>query len=241
MLALPAAAAAGLATVPVARAGALSDGLPRQLPATFPQGTDWVDFEQTGDTFRAPIGLNIQFDGQTFGNALEARALFRERFVASLPNQARIEISRDEQAREIWNYPVGTRVAHWITYDSDALRTFELRLSEKLANSTWAMGSYSPMSDADNATLGLNHYSGTADFSTRFTRAGTTQEGELTMRRVPLTSCRNCHAGASLSAYQFVRATDAGICGFGPANAGIRQNWAARFEQARGYAPFVVR
>ena len=225
-----------------AHADPLYSGLPDSLPAEVLTDPAFIEFQQAPNSSGSPLGSRITFEGELIGTPEKRRDLFLEKFIATLPLHTHILVSQDSRSRDVWNYPVGTRVAHWIRFKSTGQETFELRLSEKLAGGNWAMGSYSPrVGAAGDSPLFLNRYLGTPEFSIQITRASDQLEGELHLNRINNQSCQACHFVQSGSQYQFQHREEAGPCGFGPMNPNIAGDWANRYRQSRGESPFESR
>ncbi len=228
--------------VAFAYADPLYSGLPDPLPDVVLTDSASLEFQQDSRSFGSPIGSRITFEGELVGTPEKRKDLFLEKFIATIPLHTHIRVSQDSRSREVWNYPVGTRVAHWIRFNSTGQETFELRMSEKLASGNWAMGSYSPRRGAAlDSPLFLNRYIGTPDFSIQITRDSDQLDGELHLNRINNQTCQACHFVQSGSQYQFLHREEAGPCGFGPMNPNIVGDWASRYRQMRGESPFEVR
>ena len=223
-----------------AHADPLYQGLPEQLPGDFPSSPELIEFQQEPSTVTSPLGMRITFNSEILGTPARLKEVFLEKFAASIPHNTHIQILKDSQARDVWTYPVGTRVAHWIQYNSRSRGTFEFRMSEKIANGNWASGSYSPRYGAEpDAPLFLNRYTGSPSFSIQLTRLSDGREGSLSLNRINNQSCQLCHYSLSPSTYQFQKKEDAGPCGFGPMNSNIARGWATQFQRQNGDKPFA--
>jgi hypothetical protein len=233
----------GLTLVPSSHAAppALSAGLPLQIPADWVEREALVPFTQEPDGAQAPLGVRILVNGKPVLDRSQLAELFEEDFQASLPKNTSILVTLNSDGKEVWHYPVGTRLAHRVRWNSPHKPIYELRIAERLASGAWALGVYAPSepsAEVQPSTLQLSQYSGTQPLKVRFESAQTRKPLEVSLERIPLHSCRNCHNATSSSAYQFERPEDAGPCGFGPGNRAIRGAWAQRWAAQTGLPAF---
>jgi len=158
--------------------------------------------------------------------------VFAEDRAARLPEGARIERHWDCMGRELWEYPVGTRVVHRFflkTVPTESL--FEMRVVEKLADGRWAFGVYELRGDR----LRLRHVMSHDVFDLDLLGGRVRAE----MDRLHPESCRICHYNHSSQSYQYEDPEHAGPCEFGPKNASVLTRWAASWAAQHGYWPFA--
>ena len=200
-----------------------------------------------------PFPADVNAAGSPLGNSMllndEVRCdracqdrIFREERLAYIPAGAHITVTIDSEDRENWDYPVGTTVAHPIWFrTAGRAQLFELRYVRKVGPDDWRFGMYAPpKSDPYSDTLELKNYEGSESraYSLDLQQLGATR---LSLKGIPLGSCQLCHFSLSTSAYQYASDEQAGPCGFGPANPGLRAAWTASYQKLRGYDPFTPR
>lgn len=213
--------------------------LPDQLPNQYLGNQGFISFEEPQNTF-TPLFSSLTVNGVSIGSqgSLSITDVFTASTFASLPNQTAIEKLKDSSGREVWNYPIGTEVAHEILFNDLAHSVYELRILRKISDSEWDYASYSP-SPAVNSDHQLirNHYSGTAELATTLQLNNGTA-AKIDLRRINLNSCKRCHSMNSIAAYQYPNANSAGPCGFTPGNDSGIQTWIQKFEEKFGHSPF---
>jgi hypothetical protein len=224
----------------------ISQGLPLQIPANYLERQGFVDIgrdEAEGVKMRTPIASRLSMDDEPVSPIDRSRlnAVFDESFLAVLPIGSPIQIGLDPKGHEAWTYPVGTEVAHQVTYRearTGQLTLQELRLIRKLSSGQWAFGIYTQ--ETASATLRLNaEGDGVTPEHRQFTaldRSGTPVRIEFS--RMNPGSCIGCHAATSPGRDSDTPIRTTGPCGFVPQNAELRVGWAARYEQQRGEAAF---
>lgn len=212
-----------------------STGLPEALPYDFIKTQMMVAFEQTADTFHAPIAAKVIINGKPIPprDTASLGVIFAEYFFASLPKGQPIQILEQGNLQKVWNYPVGTNIVHLIVFKTQPIQIFEMRLEQKMKSGQWAFGLYTP----SKAGLQLNHYSGIKpeSFDVALTSG---QNVKVELSHLNLESCRGCHFMNSPSKYQYPSVTVAGPCGFGPANQDLTVDWANRYFKLRHENPF---
>jgi hypothetical protein len=237
-----------------ARAGELSDGLPERLPYQALEKPELLPFLQDSTGPVAPFGAQVQVDGKTITHAQARALLFSEDFAASIPPGTQVQVSKNADGLEVWNYPTGTRVEHRIRWKASDAPVFELRVIEKLPNGRWAFGMYTPEEDAPASNSGalpkpltpkkpdhdlvLNRYSGTPGQAFKLRPIGQPAEIQVNIRKLPLQHCQHCHFMHSPSGHQYETEDDTGPCGFAPANGeNIRKGWAESWLKKFGASP----
>ncbi len=243
-----------------ARAGELSDGLPERLPYQALEKPELLPFLQEATGPVAPFGAQVQVGGKTLTHAQARALLFSEEFAASIPPGTQVQVSKNSDGLEVWNYPTGTRVEHRIRWKTSDAPVFELRVIEKLPNGRWAFGMYTPEENAPPSNsssnsgsgtlpqpltpkkpdhdLVLNRYSGTPSQSFKLKPVGQADEIQVNIRKLPLQHCQHCHFMHSPSGHQYETEDDAGPCGFAPANSeNIRKGWAESWLKKFGASP----
>lgn len=212
----------------------LYEGMEAELPLDFMERNAFVPYDNFRASPRAPIAAAILFDGAA---PSDLGLVFLERFMARLPDGLPIRSSRDAQGREVWLYPEGALIAHAVLLKSvDPLESdvFELRIVRKMPGVRWAFGIYRP----EGGVLRLQTYQGMRD--DEFT-VNTPQRGRVrvTLKHIPLGSCRNCHARTTAAPYQYGSPEAVGPCEFTPANPRVRREWAPRYGGRHGADPIV--
>lgn len=216
-------------------------GLPESLPADYLRKERFVEFEQMFFEFRAPLGSSFAFNGAPVATTdyKKLEEVFVETFLAKLPRGTQITTSRHSQnGKEVWHYPIGTEVVHLIELNSEPRSVFELRVAKRMSETRWAFGTYSPKVLGEvSPTLLLNQYAGAPKDGFTVVRPDR-QKIDVTLGRINLQSCRNCHFVNSPSQYQYPSFKEAGPCGFVPANTKVKDGWAGRYQDAHQDAPF---
>lgn len=245
-----------------ARAGELSDGLPERLPYQALEKPELLPFLQDSTGPVAPFGAQVQVGGKTLTHAQARALLFSEEFAASIPPGTQVQVSKNSDGLEVWNYPTGTRVEHRIRWKASDAPVFELRVIEKLPNGRWAFGMYTPEEEAPQSSstpapgaptapkdspltpkkpdhdLVLNRYSGTPSQAFKLKPVGQPAEIQVNIRKLPLQHCQHCHFMHSPSGHQYETEDDAGPCGFAPANGeNVRKGWAESWLKKFGTSP----
>lgn len=248
-------------TVP-AHAGELSDGLPERLASPALEKPELLPFLQDATGPVAPFGAQVQVDGKTITHAQARALLFSEEFAASIPPGTQIQVSKNSDGLEVWNYPTGARVEHRIRWKTSDAPFFELRVIEKLPNGRWAFGMYTPENEVPQSRssdalrvpsapqgsplvprktdhdLVLNRYSGTPAQAFKLKPVGQPAEIQVNIRKLPLQHCQHCHFMHSPSGHQYEKEDDAGPCGFAPANGdNIRKGWVQSWVKKFGASP----
>lgn len=220
----------------VSRGEPLYNGLPTELPADVTQ--DWISFEAPMGGIRVPLGFDFIVNGAPVPTQDRAslERIFSEEHLAWLPASNRIGRDADASGREVWDYPVGTRVAHAVRLKSPDPTIkgplFELRWVEKQRDGRWSFGLYASRKDSP-ARLELQ-----TEDAAETLRFRTPQNDDVSMRRIKIQSCRACHFMNSASAYQYETQEQAGPCGFVPSNHANVRSWAERMRQGQGFQPF---
>jgi hypothetical protein len=214
----------------------LATGMAENLPASFITLRRFVAFDQAPNIARAPLAVEIFFNDQPVKIAdRETQSIvFDEFFMATLPSHSPIKVGKNPQDWPTWDYPVGTQVIHLITFKTNPVQIFEMRMEQKLPDGHWAFGIYTPSPTG----FSLNHYAGFRSEAFNLSLASG-QMMNVRLAHLNLDSCRNCHYGTSPSRYQFPSSEYMGPCGFGPANLGLYQKWGASYQNARGEPGFV--
>jgi hypothetical protein len=205
-----------------------SRGLAEELPTDTVEADGYVPYEgipsQVGPVSNGPPRFTP--------SDVTRDEVFAEDRAARLPDGARIERHWDCLGREIWEYPVGTRVVHRFflkTIPSESL--FEMRVVEKLPDGRWAFGVYEWRGDR----LQLRHVMSHDVFDLDLLGGRVRAE----MDRLHPESCRICHYNHSSQSYQFEDPEHAGPCEFGPGNPLILTHWAVGYAARYGYWPFA--
>lgn len=221
----------------LALAEAPYQGLPETLPADIIESSGFVDFERLPGGVRAPLGFEFFLDGRSVPptDAAALAEVFSEKLYARLPPKSHIVSSRDEQGREVWNYPQGTSVAHVIRLADAASSLFELRIVEKQPNGQWAYGVYFPSAQSpDILALEKEDSVQPVRFAVEKPQG---EKIEVSMRRITIYSCRNCHFVNSASRHQYHNAALAGPCHFVPGNAAAVKDWIQKYQARHGESP----
>ena len=205
-------------------------GLPGELARDYPEREGFVRFEHiAGDV--PPIGGRVRFSDPE----LKLTDVFDDESWARLPDGQKI--LRDTSGpREIWDYPVGTRVVHRILLKSDPRKLFELRLAQKLPDGKWGFGLYREEDGPANLPL---HRDGMPPLS--FDVKIKAKVVRVDMFRLSPASCRNCHFRMGHGGYQSPDVDHVGPCGFSPPNPRLLTDWADAYQGRYGYAPFALR
>ncbi len=208
----------------------LYTGLPDTIPRDMPEREGFVRFAHIdGDV--PPIGGRIRFSVP----GLKLMDVFEDESWARLPDGQ--SVARDTSGpREIWDYPVGTRVMHRLLLKSDPRRLFELRLVQKLPDGKWAFGLYREEPGAANLPL---HRDGMPPLSFEVEIKG--QLVRVDMFRLSPASCRTCHFRMGHGGYQSPAVDHAGPCGFSPPNPRLLTDWARDYRARHGHEPFRLR
>jgi hypothetical protein len=215
-----------------ASAGAPKDplwkGLPDEITRDYPEREGFVEFQHVeGDV--PPVGGGLKISDPD----LTLMDVFEDQSYARLPDGA--AVSRETRGgQEFWDYPVGTRVMHRISFKTDPRKLFELRLVQKLPSGQWAFGVY--MAEEGASTLRL-HREGMPALSYDIVLNG--KPVRVDLHRISPSSCRMCHFHMGHGGYQYPDADHAGPCGFSPPNPHLATDWARDYEARYGYAPFA--
>ncbi len=207
-------------------------GLPDTVSPTLPEDEGFVrDRRFPGEQVVADVS-GLDAAGLTLPDVIEDEEWAR------LPDGARIRRDRS-RGYEIWHYPPGTRLIHRIFLKSDH-RLIELRMLQKQdddasGDGPWAFGVYRP--DRGLYALTLYQERGGRPESVSLPLPG--RFGRFTWTRLPLSSCRDCHASMGDGWYQYADRDRAGPCGFVPLNPALLTRWAAHYQRRHGYYPFI--
>lgn len=212
--------------------------LPEQLPSRYLVEQGFISFQEPANGF-TPIYSSLSIDGVPVNgpSSPQVSQIFSDSTFANIPDGTTIQKLKDSNGREIWNYPIGTEVAHEIIFNDLKHTLFELRLLRKVGDSLWDFASYSP-NTTDAIELTRNHYSGNAPLSINLEMSNHLYT-KIDLNRINLISCKNCHYMRSQANYQYPSVSATGPCGFTPGNeAGIR-NWIDSYQRKTGHSPFI--
>jgi len=213
--------------------------MPEELPSHYLSRQGFLPFQETANV-SAPFFAALSFNGVPIGSpgTPQVSDLFVDTALAFLPEGVSIQKLSDTSGREVWNYPVGTEVAHDIHFNDVGRSLFELRVIRKISLTEWDFASYAPKVPGDpNSPLVRNHYAGVAPFSTSLQLTNGSNP-RIDLKRINLGFCKNCHMSTSPAAYQYPSLQEAGPCGFGPKNERGIQTWIESYEAKFGHSPF---
>ncbi len=213
--------------------------MPEELPANYLSQQGFLPFQETSNV-SPPYFASLSFNGMPIGSpgTPQVSELFFDTAFAFLPEGVQIQKLSDASGREVWNYPVGTEVAHDIHFNDVGRSLFELRVLRKISITEWDFASYAPSSPGDpHSPLIRNHYTGVAPFSTTL-QLSNGSNPRIDLKRINLGFCKNCHMATSPAAYQYPSLNEAGPCGFGPKNELGIQTWIQNYEAKFGHSPF---
>ncbi len=210
----------------------ISEGMTKTLPADHLEKTHYLEFENFRDRPRAPVAAGIKINGQPVRSIEEIFHYFSEIVGAWLPEGQTIKSSTDTEGREVWSYPIGTRVIHYLTLNDKEKTPFELRMIERVKEGRWAFGVY----HLKNNEFQLQNYQGllNKDFELDHTDGNSYQ---VSLKHIPLQVCQNCHRNTTSAPYQYRSNQDVGPCEFTPANPKVKNEWVKKFLTERGYHP----
>ena len=203
------------------------DGLPATLPAEYFEQRGFLPFQKSSESFPPPLAGSVLVNGQkpTF-------SIFTEAFRVRLPAGSKIDSKPTGSGDSVWTYPVGAESVHVIFFDSVVPTPFELRIVSHLQVGKWAFGSYR----FEGGAWVLNTYSGLQDAMMEVALRKVEGISRVSLKRISLQSCRNCHfMNSQLS--QFPTREQAGPCAFVPWNETLIGDWMPRFEREFGYHP----
>lgn len=203
-------------------------GLPPEIARDYPESEGFVRFTHVdGDV--APFGGRIKISPPD----LKVTDVFEDESFARLPDGATIR--RDASGpREIWDYPVGTRVLHRFYFKTEPRTLFELRLVQKLPDGKWAFGIYT--ADGAGERLPL-HREGSPALAYEVLIRG--RQVHVDMLRMSPSSCRACHFHMGHGGYQYPDQERVGPCGFSPPNPHLLTDWARDYRARHGAEPFA--
>ncbi len=213
--------------------------LPEQLPAQYLSHQGFISFQEPEGGFK-PLFASLSVDGVPVRGtgAPQVSQLFSDTTFANIPNGTTIQKMKDSSGREIWNYPLGAEVAHKIEFKDLSHTLFELRILRKITETQWDFASYSPNTTRlQEATLSRNHYMGNIPFTITL-QISDHISSRLDLRRISLTSCKNCHFSNSQASYQYPTVSEAGPCGFTPGNENGIRSWIDTYQAKFGHSPF---
>ncbi|MBI4385820.1 MAG: hypothetical protein HY551_00405 [Elusimicrobia bacterium] len=142
----------------------------------------------------------------------------------------------DVYAGAVWDYPVGTLVAHGMFLKTNPPRLFEFRTVQKQRDGRWAFRVYAP----NPSGVGLSRSVRKETFSWRVFLK---KRGFVRLDGKRLGSdqnvCLSCHFshGQKMYAYRGEPEEFAGPCGFGPDNPNL-EAWARAYRFRHGTWPF---
>ncbi len=207
--------------------------LPDQLSARYLLDQAFFPFQEVPGAM-TPYFSSLSIDGNPVSmGSSQVSQIFKDSTQAHIPEGTLILKSTDSSGREVWNYPIGTEVAHEINFNDINNTLFELRLVRKISATMWDFGTYSPSS---SSTLQRNYYSGNASFSTTL-QMNSGSSSFIELRRISLSSCKDCHFHESSATYQYPSLEETGPCGFAPNNYGV-QSWINQYQSRYGHSPF---
>lgn len=210
----------------------ISAGMTKTLPGDHLEQTNYIEFHNFRDKPRAPIAAAIKIDGQPVRSIQEIFHYFSEEVGAWLPEGKVIKSSTDSEGREVWSYPIGTRVIHYLTLNDAEKTSFELRMMERVEEGRWAFGVY----HLKEGEFKLQDYKGllAKEFELDH-REG--KKYKVSLKHIPLHVCQNCHSNTTSAPYQYNSRQDVGPCEFTPANPKVQTDWVKKFLKVRGYNP----
>ncbi|TNF01372.1 MAG: hypothetical protein EP326_04430 [Deltaproteobacteria bacterium] len=210
----------------------ISEGMSKTLPADHLEKNHYLEFENFRDSPRAPIAAAIKIDGQPVRSIQEIFRYFSEIVGAWLPEGKTIKSKTDSEGREVWNYPIGTRVIHFLTLNDKEKTPFELRMMERVEEGRWAFGVY----HLKEGEYKLQNYNGLLQKEFELNH----ENGKVynvSLKHIPLQVCQNCHSNTTSAPYQYSSRQDVGPCEFTPANPKVKNDWVKKFLDERGYHP----
>jgi uncharacterized protein YlaI len=210
----------------------ISRGMTKVLPADHIERAHYIEFENFRDKPRAPVAARIRIDGNPVRSINEIFHYFSEIVGATLPQGKTISSSQNAEGKEVWHYPLGTRVIHLLTFNDKNNTPFELRMMERVEEGRWAFGVY----HLKNNEYQLQDYQGllAREFEMNH-RDGKTYQVKL--KHIPLHVCQNCHSNTTSAPWQYTSRQDVGPCEFTPANPKVQNEWVKKFLEERGYNP----
>jgi len=222
-----------------ARPGFAAETLPTELPpAFFNESPEFAPFREPESIHLAPLGLRILRDGHPVLDPAAVHTLFREHFFGRIPRGTAIRVSKNARGAVVWDYPIGAWVSHVIEFNAVAGENapFELRIAFKKAKGLWDTVVYLPTADR---WVQRGPDTNSPTLTRKFTAADTGRVTEVSLSRVPQTSCRTCHFNLSPGNESFESPNDAGPCGFVAGNRDVETSWGAQWARQNGQSPFV--
>jgi hypothetical protein len=209
----------------------LYKGLPEDITRDYPEKEGFVLFEDIPNV-DPPVGggLHISDPSMTLND------VFDDESFADLPDGAVIKRNA-VGAKEIWDYPVGTRVMHKLFFKTTPPRLFELRLVKKMPDGKWSFGIYRADDGRGAVSDALPlHKTGTPALFYDLIING--KPVRVDLFRLSPGSCRMCHWMMGHGSYQFPDQEHVGPCAFVPANDNLLGKWAKAFQAKKGWFPF---
>ncbi len=218
---------------------ALPGMMPEQISSRYLIEQGFIPFQEPADSF-TPLFASMSVNGAPASGpgSEQVAQIFKDSTWAIIPEGMTIQKLKNQAGQEVWNYPIGTEVAHEILFNDSDHTVFELRMIRKVSDAQWDFASYSPaVSSKRNVELKRNHYVGLGAFSTTV-QLVSGKVTKLDIMRINLKSCQNCHFMNSPAFYQYQSLAEAGPCGFTPQNESGIKGWFEAYREKYGHSPF---
>jgi hypothetical protein len=212
----------------------LSDGMKETLSLDHLKENYFLEFHNYRAMPRAPIAARVVINEEPVRSFEELLKVFSEEVMAHIPEGQTIKASRNNMNKEVWRYPVGTQVVHYLTFNDKDSTVFEFRMMERVNDKRWAFGVYHK--DEQEGNFKLQHYKGLLPKEYSFEgRDG--KDYNLKLNHIPLHVCQNCHNRTTSAPHQYNNIEDVGPCEFTPNNPKVKKDWVNKFIKERGYSP----
>ncbi|MBT7610906.1 MAG: hypothetical protein HN576_14185 [Bacteriovoracaceae bacterium] len=210
----------------------LSDGMKEILSLDHLKENYFLEFHNFRTMPRAPIAARVIINEEPARSFEDLLKVFTEKVLAHIPDGQTITATRNNMNKEVWRYPIGTQVIHYLTFNDEYDSVFEFRMMERVSDTRWAFGIY----HKEENKFKLQHYKGLLPKEYSFVGKDG-KDYSLKLNHIPLHVCQNCHNRTTSAPHQYNNLEDVGPCEFTPNNPKVKYDWVKKFTQERGYSP----